>query len=46
MTVAERLRRCRLIEKLEKNESYARRLGIINISSFRVKNSSYDEIRK
>ena len=36
MTVAERLRRCRLIEKLEKNEEYAKRLGIYNVSSFRI----------
>ena len=35
MTVEERLTRCRLIEKIEKNEAYAKRLGISNDSTFR-----------
>ena len=37
MTVTERLARCRLIEKIGKNESYARRLGISDVSIFRKK---------
>ena len=40
MTVEERLTRCRLIEKLEKNEAYAKRLGITNQSKFRKKDKS------
>lgn len=46
MTVAERMARCRLIEKIEKNEAYAKRLGIADISTFREKNNLYVEIKK
>ena len=46
MTVAERLTRCRVIEKIGKNEVYARRLGIINISTFREKKNSYIERKR
>lgn len=46
MTVAERLARCRLIEKMEKNEAYARRLGISDASTFCEKNKTYIEIKK
>ena len=34
MTVEERVLRCRIIGKLEKNEVYAKKLGITNTSSF------------
>lgn len=34
MTVEERLTRCRIIEKIGKNESFAKRLGISNNSLF------------
>lgn len=44
MTVAERLTRCRVIEKIEKNEIFAKRLGISNNSMFRENNKiSYEE---
>lgn len=44
MTVAERLMRCRIIEKMEKNETFAKRLGITNDSIFRENNKvSYGE---
>lgn len=46
MTVVERMARCRLIEKIEKNEAYAKRLGIADISTFREKNNLYVEIKK
>lgn len=46
MTVAERLARCRLIEKMKKDEGYARRLGISNVSTFREKTNAYDEIKR
>lgn len=46
MTVTERLARCRLIEKMEKHEGYAKRLGISNVSTFREKNNEYIEIKK
>lgn len=35
MTVAERVIRCRLIEKIEKDEGYAKKLGVSNSSVFR-----------
>lgn len=34
MTVEERVLRCRIIGKIEKNEVYAKKLGITNTSSF------------
>lgn len=40
MTIEERLARCRLIEKIEKNEAYAKRLGISNQSQLREKDKS------
>ena len=44
MTVEERLTRCRVIEKMEKNETFAKRLGISNDSMFRKNNKvSYRE---
>lgn len=46
MTVRERLARCRLIEKMEKNENYAKKLGIINISTFCENNKAYIEIKR
>ena len=46
MTVAERMARCRLIEKIEKNKAYAKRLGIADISTFREKNNLFVEIKK
>lgn len=46
MTVAERLARCRVIEKIEKNEAYAKRLGISNVSTFRERTNLYVEIKK
>lgn len=46
MTVAERMARCRLVEKIGKNEAYARRLGIMNVSTFREKNKAYIEIKR
>ncbi len=46
MTVAERLARCRLIEKMKKDEVYARKLGISNVSTFRDKPNAYDEIKR
>ena len=38
MTIQKRLLMCRLIEKIEKDESYASRLGIRNVSAFCVEN--------
>lgn len=46
MTVSERLTRCRVIEKIGKNEIYARRLGIVNISIFCKKNNLYMERKR
>lgn len=46
MTVAERMARCRLIEKIGKNEVYARRLGISDVSTFREKTKTYIESKK
>lgn len=46
MTVAERMSRCRLIEKIEKNEGYARRLGIRNVSTFCEKSNAYNVMKK
>lgn len=46
MTVAERLARCRVIEKIEKNEAYAKRLGIADVSTFREKSNLYVEVKK
>ena len=43
MSVAERIRYCRLIEKMEQNVEYAEKLGLSNSSSFREKNKSYSE---
>lgn len=47
MNVVERLQWCRLIEKIEKNQVYAKRLGVSNVSGFREKNKeSYIEKKK
>ena len=46
MTVAERITRCRLIEKIEKNEAYAKKLGISNVSRFCVRNKTYYDIKQ
>ena len=43
MTVTERMARCRLIEKIGKNEAYARRLGISDVSRFCEKSKLSDE---
>lgn len=40
MTVAERMLRCRVIEKIEQNENYAKKLGLVNNSSFREDNKA------
>ena len=45
MSVAERIRRCRLIEKMEQNVEYAEKLGLSNSSSFREKNRAYLEVK-
>lgn len=45
MNIEKRLLMCRLIEKIEKDESYASRLGIRNVSVFRVK-SNFDVEKK
>lgn len=37
MTVAERIRLCRIIEKIEQNEKKAEKLGIKNKSAFQKK---------
>lgn len=44
MSVAERMRRCRLIEKMERDVEYAKRLGLVNNSSFYKKTKSLYEI--
>jgi protein-disulfide isomerase len=46
MTIAERIAKCRLIEKIEKNEAYAKKLGISNVSSFFVRSKTYYGIKK
>lgn len=46
MTVAERLIRCRLIEKIGKNEEFARKIGISDVSTFGEKNKAYIEIKR
>ena len=43
MSVAERIRCCRLIEKMERDVEYAKKLGLSNSSSFRENNKSYSE---
>lgn len=35
MKVEERIRRCRVIEKIDKNQSYAEKIGIGNRSFYR-----------
>ena len=35
MTVKNRVFMCRLIEKIEKHETYAKGIGITNVSSFK-----------
>lgn len=37
--ISERVMYCRMIEKIEKNEAYAKRLGIENVSKFRGKHN-------
>ncbi len=46
MNIEKRLLMCRLIEKIEKDEGYASRLGIRNVSAFRVKNIEDIERKK
>jgi len=46
MSVVERVRRCRLIEKMEQDVEYAKRLGLVNDSSFYEKTKSLYEINK
>lgn len=45
MSVAERIRCCRLIEKMEQNVEYAEKLGLSNSSSFREKTKAYSEVK-
>ena len=35
MTVRERIIKCRLIEKIEKQQSYSKSIGIVNESKFK-----------
>ena len=46
MSVVERVRRCRLIEKMEQDVEHAKRLGLVNDSSFYEKTKSSYEINK
>ena len=39
MTVRERIIRCRLIEKIDKQKDYSKKLGIINISKYKNQDS-------
>lgn len=34
MSIEERIRRCRIIEKMQKHESYCKKIGLVNISRF------------
>ena len=43
MTVVERIRRCRLIEKMGQDEEFAERLGLSNSSSFRSETETYHD---
>ena len=45
MIVEERIRRCRIIEKMEQNIEYAEKLGMINSSSFREINKMHYEFK-
>lgn len=46
MNIEKRLRMCRLIEKIEKDESYASKLGIRNVSAFRLDGSLHNKRKK
>ena len=44
MTVANRIRRCKLIEKIEENKKMAHSMGISNVSIYKAKNEkSYNK---
>lgn len=43
MTIKERIRRCLLIEKMQKYESYCKELGLENISKFHGNIITYEE---
>lgn len=42
MCVEQRVRICRLLEKMKEQEAYSRKIGIENLSTFRGKKMSYD----
>lgn len=46
MTVAERILRCRTIEKMEQNTDYAEKLGLVDNSSFSKGNTTYYNVKK
>ena len=39
MSVAERVLLCRLIEKIDKNVSYSKFIGVVNVSKFKGSSS-------
>ena len=45
MTVRKRIALCRLIEKIEKHEVYAKNIGIINLSKFKEKKTSIHGVK-
>lgn len=47
MNIEQRIRICRLIEKMEQQADYSKKLGLVNVSSFYgVKRSEKEEKRK
>ncbi len=46
MTVAQRILTCRVIEKMEKNIAYSKKLGIGNTSAFLEKNKVLNDKAK
>ena len=42
MTTAERIRLCRIIEKIERDKEYAENLGVKNVSKFHEKETAED----
>ena len=45
MTVEERIRHCRIIEKMEQNLQFAEKLGLSNSSSFRESSKMHYEFK-
>ena len=43
MEIVQRIRLCRLIEKMEKQEAFCRRLGLVNVSRLHGKCSKRGE---